>query len=86
MIISGSRCSTSIAASWKYRPDFIIRLSSGEHLILEVKGKDTEQDQAKQRFLDEWVKAVNDQSGFGRLHWEVSKNPADLPDILGRYG
>lgn len=69
----------------KYRPDFLIRLTSGEHLILETKGQDTEQDQVKRRFLDEWVKAVNQHTSFGRWHWEVSKNPADLPDILIRY-
>jgi type III restriction enzyme len=54
-------------------------------VILEVKGQDLEQDQVKRRFLDEWVKAINDQGGFGRWHWEVSKNPADLPDLLGRH-
>jgi type III restriction enzyme len=70
----------------KYRPDFLIRLVSGDYLILEVKGRDGEQDQVKRRFLDEWVKAVNDQAGFGHWNWEVSKNPADLPDILGRLG
>ena len=32
----------------KYRPDFLIRLASGKHIILEVKGQDTEQDQVKQ--------------------------------------
>lgn len=31
----------------KYRPDFIIQLASGNTLVLEVKAKDTEQDQAK---------------------------------------
>jgi type III restriction enzyme len=68
----------------KYRPDFLVRLVSGDYLILEVKGQDSEQDQVKRRFLDEWVKAVNDQAGFGHWSWEVSKNPADLPDILSR--
>jgi type III restriction enzyme len=49
----------------KYRPDFLIRLASGKHVILEVKGQDTEQDQVKRRFLDEWVRAVNVHGGFG---------------------
>jgi type III restriction enzyme len=69
----------------KYRPDFLIRLVSGEHLILEVKGKDTEQDQIKRTFLDEWVKAVNSHGGFGHWNWAVSKTPADLVDILARH-
>ena len=39
----------------KYRPDFIIRLKSGDYLVLETKGQDSEQNQTKRRFLDEWV-------------------------------
>src|SRR5947209_1021232 len=39
----------------KYRPDFLIRLTNGLMLVLEVKGKDTHQDRAKREFLDEWV-------------------------------
>ena len=43
----------------KYRPDFIVRFRSGSFLVLETKGKDTEQDKTKRRFLAEWVNAVN---------------------------
>ncbi|MCI0590606.1 MAG: DUF1064 domain-containing protein [Gammaproteobacteria bacterium] len=70
----------------KYRPDFIIRLASGTMLVLETKGKDTEQDQTKRRFLDEWVKAVNAHGGFGQWCWDVSRNPADVKDVLARHG
>ncbi len=66
----------------KYRPDFIIRLTSGEHLILEIKGQEPEQDRTKRRFLDEWVRAVNDDGRFGLWQWAVSRNPSDLKDIL----
>ncbi len=66
----------------KYRPDFIVRLVNGEHLILETKGQDTQRDKTKRRFLDEWVQAVNSHGGFGRWHWAVSLNPADVPGIL----
>ena len=69
----------------KYRPDFLIRLASGKHVILEVKGQDTEQDQVKRRFLDEWVRAVNVHGGFGLWGWEVSKDPGDIKDLLGRH-
>ncbi|WP_411725642.1 BPTD_3080 family restriction endonuclease [Methyloglobulus sp.] len=62
----------------KYYPDFIIRLSNGEHLVLEVKGKDTQQDRTKREFLNEWVNAVNEYGGFGRWHWAVSFEPSDL--------
>ncbi|MDA8079928.1 MAG: DEAD/DEAH box helicase family protein [Nitrospiraceae bacterium] len=66
----------------KYRPDFIIRLKSGSHLILETKGQDTQQDKTKRKFLDEWVRAVNSHGGFGKWQWAVSKAPADVGGIL----
>lgn len=69
----------------KYRPDFLIRLQSGEMLILETKGKDTEQDQTKRRFLAEWVSAVNEHGGFGSWAWDVSKDPGDIKDVLSRH-
>jgi type III restriction enzyme len=69
----------------KYRPDFIIRLRSGSYLVLEIKGKDTEQDQTKRRFLDEWVKAVNQHGGFGTWSWDLSIRPDDIKDIMARH-
>jgi type III restriction enzyme len=66
----------------KYRPDFIIRLTNGEHLILETKGQDTEKDRTKRKFLDEWVHAVNEHGGFGTWKWAVSKDPGDIEDII----
>lgn len=66
----------------KYYPDFIIRLTNGEHLILEVKGQDNQENQTKRSFLDDWVTAVNEQGGFGRWHWAVSFNPSDLESTL----
>jgi len=66
----------------KYWPDFIMRLKTGAHLILETKGRDTQQDRTKRGFLDEWVRAVNAHGGFGRWKWAVSKNPADVDGII----
>lgn len=66
----------------KYRPDFIIRLITGEFLILETKGMDTIKDKTKRDFLNEWVQAINNHGGFGRWSWAVSKNPADLKKII----
>ena len=69
----------------KYRPDFLIRLASGDVLVLETKGQDRDQDRTKRRFLAEWVDAVNAHGGFGRWCWNVSKAPADIRDILARH-
>ncbi len=54
----------------KYRPDFLVRLADGTMLILETKGEESEQDKVKQRYLEEWVQAVNTHGGFG--HWRCA--------------
>ena len=69
----------------KYRPDFLIRLKSGDMLVLETKGQDDEQNRTKRRFLDEWTRAVNQHGGFGRWRWAVSRDPGDIKDILARH-
>jgi len=66
----------------KYRPDFLVRLVSGDTLILETKGQDAEQDRVKWRYLDEWVQAVNTKGGFGHWRWAVAKAPGEIRDIL----
>jgi type III restriction enzyme len=66
----------------KYRPDYLVRLTSGKMLVLEVKGQDTQQDKTKRDFLGEWVRAVNQHGGFGNWAWDVSRNPKDLRNIL----
>ena len=66
----------------KYRPDFLIRLANGTHLILEVKGQDVPEAKAKHNALGEWVAAINAQGGFGGWNWHVSFNPSDVDDKL----
>jgi type III restriction enzyme len=70
----------------KYRPDFLIRLSSGVRLVLETKGQESDQDRAKRESLREWVAAVNEHGGFGRWACDVSRSPSDLADVLARHG
>ena len=69
----------------KYFPDFIIKLSNGSHLILETKGVDSLQNQKKRKFLEEWVKAINNQGGFGVWNSDVSFDPSDVEGILNKY-
>jgi len=66
----------------KYYPDFVIKLKNGQHLILETKGQDTEQDNTKRVFLSDWCKAVNKHGGFGVWRWAVSFDPNDLDAII----
>jgi len=66
----------------RYFPDFIIKLKSGENLIIETKGQDTDQNKTKRAYLDEWCRAVNQHGGFGKWSWSVSFDPNDLDQIL----
>ena len=69
----------------KYRPDYLIRLVSGAILVLEVKGQETDESRAKHQFLDEWVRAVNENGSFGHWGWDVSRDPADVAGILTKH-
>lgn len=70
----------------KFRPDFLVRFRNGTTLVIEVKGQDSLQNQAKGEALDEWVRAVNAHGGFGRWAWAVSRHPADVADLVQRHG
>ena len=48
-----------------YRPDFLVKLTNGSMLVLEVKGQERTEDKAKRGFLEEWINAVNQHGGFG---------------------
>ena len=69
----------------KYRPDFLIRLTTGKMLVLEVKGQDTQQDKTKREFLAEWVEAINQHGGFGLWSWAVSFDPGDIVNTLDEH-
>jgi type III restriction enzyme len=69
----------------KFRPDYLVRLTNGKTLILEVKGQDDQQQQTKREFLSEWVRAVNGHGGFGAWTADVSRHPKDVLEILQRH-
>ena len=69
----------------KFLPDFLIRLRTGDMLVLETKGQDSDRDRTKRRFLDEWVRAVNAHGGFGQWSWDVSRDASDILDILAQH-
>jgi type III restriction enzyme len=68
----------------RFTPDDLVRVANSVPLILEVKGKDTPQDQTKREFLGEWVEAVNEHGGFGNWAWAVSFRPGDTAAVLER--
>jgi type III restriction enzyme len=69
----------------KFRPDYLIKLTNGTTLVLEVKGMDDQQNQTKRVFLGEWVRAVNTHGGFGKWASDVSRHPKDVLEILERH-
>ena len=69
----------------KFRPDYLVRLTSGRMLVLEVKGQDTQEQQTKREFLAEWTRAVNDHGGFGNWTADVSRHPGDIHETLARH-
>jgi len=50
----------------RYRPDFVVRLTSGRMVLLEGKGDPDEKDDAKATAARRWVEAVNTWGGLGR--------------------
>lgn len=70
----------------RFVPDFLIRLTNGKALILEIKGEDNEQNRAKRSALDVWVQGINANGGFGTWCCDVAFIPAQMQDILGRHG
>jgi len=69
----------------KYYPDFLIKLSNGKTLILEVKGKDDQQNKTKRDYLNEWVNAVNSDGRFGKWGWAVSFRTSSIKDIINKH-
>ncbi|MGH7381396.1 MAG: BPTD_3080 family restriction endonuclease [Candidatus Methylomirabilales bacterium] len=69
----------------RFRPDYLVRLTSGKMLVLEVKGQDTQEQQTKREFLAEWIRGVNDHGGFGTWDADVSRHPGDIHGILTRH-
>ena len=68
----------------KYLPDWLIQLKSGDFLVLETKGEETEKDEAKYVYMKEWIDAVNEDGRFGRWMFEVSRSPSDVKDLLAK--
>ena len=69
----------------KFRPDYLVRLTIGKMLVLEVKGQDNQEQQTKREFLSEWCRAVNGHGGFGVWESDVSRNPTDIYEILAKH-
>jgi type III restriction enzyme len=55
-----------LGVSHGYTPDFLVRLTNGVTLILEIKGYEDEQDRAKHQAARRWISAVNNLGQLGK--------------------
>jgi len=67
---------------YTYRPDYLVRLSSSHHAVIEVKGQETEKDRAKRAALKEWVLAVNADGRFGFWDCATVYSPAETGSVI----
>ena len=69
-----------------YIPDFIVKLTNDDHVVIEVKGVKTSQDDAKYRALERWCEAVSSTSqDYGKWHAEMVLNPDHLAYAVDTY-
>ena len=67
-----------------YEPDYLVRLCNGRTLILEVKGMEDDQTQAKHQAAKRWISAVNNWGKLGRWDFLVCRDPQLLTSLLER--
>ena len=72
-------------ASHDFNPDFLVRLTNGTTLVLEVKGYEDEVDRAKYEAARKWVRAVNNWGEMGVWRFEVCKDTKKLKGALARW-
>lgn len=61
-----------------YEPDFLVRVSPGRTIVLEVKGFVDNQTRAKHDAAERWITAVNNWGELGRWEFLVIRDPAQL--------
>jgi type III restriction enzyme len=61
-----------------YEPDFLVKLSNGLTLVVEIKGREHEADDAKHQAAKRWVSAVNNRGKLGRWDFLPCRDPQRL--------
>jgi len=64
-----------------YEPDFIVRLSNGVHVVVEVKGRSRDDTSAKHQAAKRWVTAVNHWRRLGEWDFLGGRDP----QLLGHH-
>ena len=57
-----------------YEPDFLVRLSNGVTVVMEIKGFEDDQTKAKHTEANRWVEAVNNWGQLGVWSFYVCRN------------
>lgn len=66
-----------------YFPDFIIKYKGNKYLLLEIKGKEREQDQTKWESAKLWCEALNvDKASWGEWQFRTVKNKPTVKDLI----
>ena len=65
-----------------YEPDFIVRLTKGLHVVLEIKGQSRADTDAKHEAAKRWVRAVNHWRRLGEWRFLVCRDPQTLGRLL----
>ncbi|GAA1143093.1 hypothetical protein GCM10009630_46920 [Kribbella jejuensis] len=68
--------------TYRYRPDFVVRLDNGLRILVEGKGDPDEKDDAKATAARRWVAAVNAWGGNGHWVHHICYDAADLDAVL----
>jgi hypothetical protein len=66
-------------------PDYLIRLTNGLTLVLEIKGQEDDQDRAKHQAPRRWASAVNHWSELGRWAFHVCRDPMLLQQEFSHF-
>jgi type III restriction enzyme len=61
-----------------YIPDYLVRMANGVTLLLEIKGQEDNQDNAKHDSARRWISAVNNWGKLGTWDLHVCRNPQML--------
>ena len=69
----------------QYIPDFLIKLSNGKTLVLEIKGQDSDQNRAKREALADWCDAINKLGEYGKWEFDVAFSTAAVNGIIQKH-
>ncbi len=65
-----------------YLPDFLVRLTNGVTLLLEVKGYERPDAAQKHQAARKWVQAVNNWGALGKWAFAVCRDPHTLKEVI----